>query len=917
MKRATILGGIAVILLFIATIAIVSTQVSAASYSKPGYYSETITGGLFLPTAIDFAPDGRTFVGGKSGIVSIVDANGNLLPDPFYIVSNINTSGDRGLLGIAIDPDFTNTGYVYIAHTHENNPSNPDGPKTARITRVTANGNTAVPGSEVVILGTVGGSPSQPSCQNFAVTADCIPSDSLSHTIGGIRFGMDGKLYVATGDGAGFTSVDPNAFLSQNIDSLAGKILRLNKDGTGAAGNYFHTGNGNENRSKVMAYGFRNSYRFNFDPATGDLYVADVGWFTREELNYVVQGGNYGWPCREGFGASVGGYDALSGCPINTATVDPIYDYPHQNGVGAITGGAFATNPEYPDEMRGNYVFADFTLDFMRILDIENNAVVAATDIATNVGGPVEFKTDPQGYIQYLSIYTGELRRIRYQANTGPQDPIAVIEATALGGAAPLQIQFDGTSSYDPNGESILGYSWDFGDGVTSTSPNPSHTYTNVDVYTVSLTVTNSIGETASKSVTVNVVPPTTIGAELVHVSSTKAEPINYVGSPVSFETTLRNDGLADNVSVYLFVMDSSYDTVGSAAFGGVSFAAGETKTFNLNWLPPGVDTYYYWIGAFSSDWTQVVLPVQSAIDLDVVNRNPGDNTGDDNQPTGPADVHLDAVTTASAVQPNSTTPIAVSFTNQGGAGDVTLDIEVYGPNDQRVAQIFYTGEQFAAGETKQFNIDWNAPSAEGTYYVRVGIFKSDWTELYHWEHVAAMIVVDSNADNGGDNQPPSDPPSDNVRSVISGGVLDNSWTDIGAWNTTITSATATLPNGTFGTVYDFTFNQAWAGIYIHSVAAIDYTTLTNITLWIKSDDENSNSRIYIDLYDIFGTRIASVPLSDYIVGGGSLGDDGWHKVVIPASAFNVAQDIGAIVLQDQTGTALTGYQVAELSVNL
>ena len=914
MKRATILGGIAVILLFIATLAIVSSQVRAASYSKPGYYSETIASGLFLPTAIDFTPDGRTIIGSKTGLVSIVEANGTVREEPFYTVSDINTTGDRGLLGIAVDPDFANTGYVYIAHTYENDPSNPDGSKTARIIRVTADGNTALPNSEVVILGTVGGSPSQPSCDNFAVTDDCVPSNSLSHTIGGLRFGMDGKLYVSTGDGAGFTSADPNAFLAQNIDSLAGKILRLNKDGSAAAGNPLHTGNPSDNRSKVYAYGFRNPYRFNFDYTTGELYVADVGWFTREEVNRVVPGGNYGWPCREGLVASVGGYEAMPGCPITTPLTDPIYDHPHENGVGAITGGAFATNPEYPDELRGNYIFADFTLDFMRILDIENGSVSSSIDIATNTGGPVEFKTDPDGYVQYLSIYTGELRRIRYQSQSEPQDPVAVIGASDFGGAAPLAIQFDGTDSYDPNDEAIVSYNWNFGDGNSSASASPSHIYTEVGNYTLSLSVTNTIGETASSSQTITVVPPTTIGADIVHLGSTQSDSVNYVGNPVNFETELRNTGQADSVSVYLFVMDSSYQTVGSAAFGNVAFAAGEAKKFNLNWLPPGVGPYYYWIGAFSGDWTQVVLPVESAIDIQVVNRNPGDDD-DTNQPTGPADVQLDSITNTRVVSPGASTPVFASFTNWGGAGEVTLDIEIYNPNDQLVTQVFYQGEQFIAGQTKEYNFVWDAPMVEGTYYVRVGIFKSDWSELIHWEHVAGTIVIDASNDSGDDTN--DLPPTQPVRSIIKNGILDSSWTDIGAWSTTITSASDTLPNGAFGTVYDFTFIEPWAGIYIHSVDAVDYTELTDITLWIKRDDDNTDSAIHVDVYDVLGNRIASVPLSEYILDGGTLNDSGWHKVSIPAAALNLAQDIGAVVLQDQTGMALNGYQVAELELAL
>src|SRR5690606_25799516 len=132
------------------------------------------------------------------------------------------------------------------------------------LVRVTVVGDTASETSKVVLLGSVGGDALNPSCSNFDVTADCIRSDSPSHSVGGLRFGPDEKLYVSLGDGSDFDRADPNALYSLDIDALSGKVLRINTDGTGPADNPFYNGDPDANRSKVWSYGLRNPYRFNF-----------------------------------------------------------------------------------------------------------------------------------------------------------------------------------------------------------------------------------------------------------------------------------------------------------------------------------------------------------------------------------------------------------------------------------------------------------------------------------------------------------------------------------------------------------------------------------------------------------------------------------------------------------------------------
>lgn len=253
-----------------------------------------------LPTGFAFAPDGRIFILAKHGLVWVVK-NGVLLPTPLIdLHTSVNDYGDHGLLGIAVDPTFAINGFLYLLYTAENDLTNPTGPKTARLARYTVTGDVADPVTQQVLLGTALNDATHPSCENLASSADCIPTDDISHSIGSVRFASDGTLFVSTGDGASFNFVDDRALRSQNIDSLAGKMLHITKTGQGIATNPFADGDLSHNRSKVWAYGFRNPFRFTLRPGTDVPYVGDVGWDTWEEINVATRGGNFGWPCYEG-----------------------------------------------------------------------------------------------------------------------------------------------------------------------------------------------------------------------------------------------------------------------------------------------------------------------------------------------------------------------------------------------------------------------------------------------------------------------------------------------------------------------------------------------------------------------------------------------------------------------------------------
>src|SRR5437867_211247 len=370
----------------------------------PDFDEQIIVQGLDRPTAFAYAPDGRLFIAEKAGRIRVVTADGDLLPTPFVTVP-VNTDNDRGLVGIAIDPEFLDNHYVYLAYTTNLVPSSPRNrySRIHRITRMTANGNVAVPGSEVILV-------------------DNIPSDIDSHTGGSLRFGSDGKLYISTGDGSDYDTVNSLALRSMDIDQLVGKILRINPDGTVPSDNPFYSTPG-AIRSKVWQYGLRNPFKTAFRPTTGALYVEDVGWAHWEEVNVSPAGSFFGWPCYEGnapqpqyqstFPAQCG---AVTGTP-------PLYTYAHNSRGGAITGISFFEGGNYPSQYVDRVFISDYAQNWIKAITLgpgETFASIADIALGDATFTPVDLSLAPEGNLFYLvvaadfTVPSGSLHRIVY-----------------------------------------------------------------------------------------------------------------------------------------------------------------------------------------------------------------------------------------------------------------------------------------------------------------------------------------------------------------------------------------------------------------------------------------------------------------------------------------------------------------------
>ena len=410
--------------------------------------------GLPSPTSLDWTPDGETmYVSLKRGEVRTVQG-GVLQATPFIDISEIvNGTRDRGLLDIAVHPDFENTPYVYLLFTYDppevqnyTGLAGPDGNgnRAGRLIRVTADASnnylTAVAGSEVVILG------SNSTWENFngftnstnnfneppagilpdgTNLQDFVASDSESHTIGGVEFGIDGNLFVSIGDGTSYNAMDPRTVRVQDLDNLSGKILRIDPiTGEGVPDNPFFNGDPNANRSKVYQYGLRNPFRIAVDDNSGQLYIGDVGWTRWEEVNAGDPGANFGWPYYEG-GSGVSlrtnQYSNLPEAQVFYASgqeaTASIYALNHSaTGINAIILGDVYTGSSYPESYQGDLFFNDLGQGIVRNVSFDADGNVTNVEtFSTGARIVVHIQQGPDGNLYYIDLNDNKVGRWIFQ----------------------------------------------------------------------------------------------------------------------------------------------------------------------------------------------------------------------------------------------------------------------------------------------------------------------------------------------------------------------------------------------------------------------------------------------------------------------------------------------------------------------
>jgi glucose/arabinose dehydrogenase len=519
----------------------------------PGFSEARLPGTLNSPTAMSFAPDGRLFVCEQGGQLRVI-RDGAVLTSPFVTIS-VNSSGERGLLGVAFDPAFATNRFVYVYYTTSGAPIHN---RVARFTASATNPDV-----------------SDPSNPPGGVPILDLPtlSSATNHNGGAIHFGADGKLYIAVGDNA-------NGANAQSLTTRLGKILRINKDGTIPPDNPVtwpapNAGTTSGVNLAIWARGLRNPFTFAIQPGTQRIFVNDVGQDTWEEVNDGSAGVNYGWPMVEG------------PAPPNQPGVRyPIHSYANQGSSCAIVGAAFYNPPvqDFPSAYEGRYFFGDFCGGFIRMLSPP--AYDQSASFATAIDSLVDLQVGPDGALYYLTRGSDDaVFRVAFTDDAPPEITDQPDDLTvAVGQPATFRVSASGGQlrfQWQRNGTDIPG-------ATSSTFSIPSAQLSD-DGDRFRAVVTNDFGSATSNeatlTVTGNAPPVATITAPANGSLFSGGQTIAFAGSgsdpedgslPLS-ALTWRVD-LHHDAHVHPFLQPTS--GIGSGTFVTSERGHPETSTF-------------------------------------------------------------------------------------------------------------------------------------------------------------------------------------------------------------------------------------------------------------------------------------------------------------------------------------------------
>ena len=559
-----------------------------ASYftaGAPNLTTQTVLSGFNRPTNVEFADNGRVYVAEQAGVIKVFDGLTDTTPTiAADLRTNVHNYWDRGLLGMALHPDFTKgSPYIYVLYTCDADVGG-TAPKwgtvggaadgggadasanganvSCRLSRFAVDASGVMTGQEQVLIND---------------WADMFPS----HSIGDLKFGPDGYLYASGGDGASFNQVDygqigsvklndpaneGGALRSQDILSdndptaLDGSIIRIDPDtGAAAPGNPFGS-SADANKRRIIANGLRNPFRITFKPGTHELYIADTGWNTWEEINKIddvmsaAKAQNFGWPAYEGPNAQ-SGYKAA-----NLPLLQPLYNNPNlvtspwfayqhtqqivggsePTGGSTPTGLAFYTGSNYPAAFKNAFFFCDYARQRVYVMYAGPDGQInqASRQIVAS-GGNVELTVGPSGDIFAVDLNAGTVTRL---VATGYQrPPVADFTADKTSGPLPLTVNFDARASGDPDGGSLY-YAWDLdgdGDYDDSIAAAPNWTYTKGGTVTVGLKVTDTAGLSATKSLVItpaNSAPVPTITLPATTLRYTVGDTLTFAGGATDAE---------------------------------------------------------------------------------------------------------------------------------------------------------------------------------------------------------------------------------------------------------------------------------------------------------------------------------------------------------------------------------------------
>lgn len=547
-----------------AVIGVTAAGVQPAAALPPGFSVETVVSNLRTPTAMAVAPDGRIFIAEKGGAIKVLDGVGDTTPETVIDMRrNVHNFYDRGLLNIVLAPDFLADPAVYAAYSHDaeiggtaprwgtasslyDGCPTPPGPTddgcigSGRIVRIALNGNVAA-GPERVLV--------EDYCQQYP-----------SHSVGGLAFDAAGRLYASAGDAASYGFLDygqdgdpvnpcgdppggvggpmspPTAeggsLRSQDLWTptadpvgLDGTVIRVDPlTGEGVPGNP-RFGSNDPNTRRIVAYGLRQPFRMAIRPGSDEVWLAEVGQSSFEEINRFTPSAatpNFGWPCYEGAdrkrGWDAADFTICEGLYGSGQHVPPVFGYDHDvpltagencpdNG-SSVTGLAFGESSTFPEPYRSALFFSDYSKSCMWTVAIGPDGTPDPTTLALFSDGinPVDLEFGADGSLYYVDIARNSIRRISYDAVNSP--PTAVAVADPMHGDPPLTVNFDGSGSTDPDQGDELSWAWDldddgeFDDATTATA---SHTYTEPGEHRARLRVTDPAGASGIAALTISV----------------------------------------------------------------------------------------------------------------------------------------------------------------------------------------------------------------------------------------------------------------------------------------------------------------------------------------------------------------------------------------------------------------------------